>query len=250
MATNLVSSGSALSVDCPYATVASGAGVLVGSIFGVALGDSVTGSSVEICRDGEWTLTAKSTDEFAVGDLIYWDDSNKECTITSTGNTLVGIATAVKANPAATGQVLLNVITSAASPDVVTSTVVTVTTGQLLALYTTPKAFVAAPGAGKAIVPVSAQLFLDYATTGYDGIAAGEDLVFRYTDASGGIAATVEATGFLDATADAHREAQFATLITPTADAALVLHMSSGNIATGDSPLKVKLRYRVVTLLT
>lgn len=128
--------------------------------------------------------------------------------------------------------------------------VITVTTGQLLALNTTPVTLIAAPGAGKAIVPVSATLFLDYAGVAYDGIAAGEDLAVRATDGSGAIALTVEATGFLDATADAHREAINTGLFVPVANAALVLHMTTGNIATGTSPLKLRVRYRVVDLLT
>ncbi len=250
MAKNYVYDGEHLELVCPYASVASGAGVKVGNIFGIALCAALTGETVAVATVGVWDITALSTDEAAVGDLAYWDDTNKRVTVTSTSNLLIGQFAAAKAAAATTARVKLQAINQDAIPDVVTSTVVTVSTAELLALYTTPKAFVAAPGAGKAIVPVSATLFLDFNSIAYDGIAGGEDLVFRYTDASGNIAATVEATGFLDASADAHREAQFATLITPTANAALVLHMASGNIATGNSPLKVKLRYRVVDLLT
>jgi cytosine/adenosine deaminase-related metal-dependent hydrolase len=117
-------------------------------------------------------------------------------------------------------------------------------------LNTTPKALVAAPGAGVAVCPVSVTAFLDFNSAAYDGIAAGEDLVLRYTDGSGGIAHTIEATGFLDAVADAHRISNVSGLYVPTANAALVLHMATGNIATGDSPLKIRVRYRLVTLLT
>lgn len=125
---------------------------------------------------------------------------------------------------------------------------VTVTTGQLLALNGTPKTLVAAPAAGKANVLLSATAFLDYATTAYDGIAEGEDLLIKYTNGSGTLLATIEATGFLDATADAVRYIQAATAaaITPVAEAALVLQMGSGNIATGDSPLKVRVVYREI----
>ena len=126
----------------------------------------------------------------------------------------------------------------------------TVTTSQVLALNGTPITTVPAPGAGKAIVPVFALAFLDFNSVAYNGIAAGEDLALRYTDGSGEIAAQIEATGFLDASADAHRVAQFSGLFIPVANAPLVLHMLSGNIATGNSPLKLKLFYRTVDLLT
>jgi len=135
--------------------------------------------------------------------------------------------------------------------DGVAEATVTVTTGQLLALNAVPKELVAAPGAGKLLVLEGAQrLWLDFNSAAYDGIAAGEDLAIKYENAAGPIAAQVEATGFLDGGADEHR------VVYPLADAAkeflankaLVLHMLVGEIATGDSPLKVRVRYRSVDL--
>ena len=49
---------------------------------------------------------------------------------------------------------------------------VTLTAAQVTLLNTTPVTLVAAPGAGKALMLLDAVLFLDYATTAYDGIAA------------------------------------------------------------------------------
>lgn len=125
---------------------------------------------------------------------------------------------------------------------------VTITTAQLKALNTTPIELIAAPGEGYALALDSAVLFLDYATTAYDGIASGEDLNIRYTDGSGALVATIETDPFLTSTADALRYVQptTAAAITPAANAALVLYMATGNIATGDSPLKLKLYYRVI----
>jgi hypothetical protein len=126
---------------------------------------------------------------------------------------------------------------------------VTVTTGELLALNATPKTIVAALGAGIVAVPIQMAIILDYAGVAYAGIAAGEDLVLRYTNGSGAAAFTVEATGFLDATADAIRvggiDAAAAAAITPVANSPLVLHMATGEITTGTSPLRVKLWYSV-----
>lgn len=130
------------------------------------------------------------------------------------------------------------------------TSVLTISTGELLALNATPKTLISAPGAGIAIVPVDILLFLDYNSAAYAGITAGEDLAFRYTNGSGNIVATVETTGFLDQTSDQHRIYRCYGEVTPTANAALVAHMTSGEITTGDSPLKVKIRYRLVTLLT
>lgn len=127
-------------------------------------------------------------------------------------------------------------------------TSVTITATQLKALNTTPISLIAAPGEGYAIALDSAVLFLDYNSAAYDGIASGEDLNIRYTDGSGALVATIETDPFLTSTADALRYVQPATTaaITPVDNAALVLYMATGNIATGDSPLKIKLYYRVI----
>lgn len=125
---------------------------------------------------------------------------------------------------------------------------IAITTGQLLALNATPKTLVAAPGAGKIVLVEDAQLFFDYNSIAYNGIAAGEDLEIRYTNGSGQLVATIETTGFLDATADAYRHVRPTTTaaITPVVNAALIMCIASAEIATGNSPLYVRLRYRTV----
>lgn len=126
----------------------------------------------------------------------------------------------------------------------------TITSAQLLALNTTPITLIAAAGAGKIIVPKRATLFLEYGTAAYDGIAAGEDLAFRYTDGSGNQVGTVETDPFLTATADAYRVVEFSGTYIPVVNAALVLHMLTGNIATGDSPLHVRTQYTIIDVST
>ena len=129
---------------------------------------------------------------------------------------------------------------------------VTIATAAVKALNATPQTLVAAPGADKAIVFKGAVLFMDYATTAYDGIHADEDLSIKYTDENGLELANCEATGFLDQESDQVRyalpttQASGSTAITPVANAAVVLHMLTGEIATGDSPLKIRTYYRVV----
>lgn len=89
------------------AAVASGAGVLVGSLFGVASGTAAIGEEVVLVRQGVFTLPKVSIEPWAVGAKIYWDDTAKLCTTVSLGNTLIGMAHAIAANPTATGEVLL-----------------------------------------------------------------------------------------------------------------------------------------------
>jgi hypothetical protein len=122
----------------------------------------------------------------------------------------------------------------------------TITSAQMLALFATPRSVLPAPGAGLIAAPVLLDLFYDYGTAAYAGIAAGEDLALKYTDAAGTALITVEATGFLDQTSDQRRVALPLANFTPVANAPLVLHMLAGEIITGDSPLKGRLHYRLL----
>lgn len=131
------------------------------------------------------------------------------------------------------------------SEEVERSATINVSSAELLALNATPKTLLAAPGAGKMIILEGAYIFLDYNSAAYADIGASEDLALRYTDGSGEIVATVEATGFLDQTADQRRWVA-PTGFSPAVNAPLVLHMTTGEVTTGDSPLVVKLKYRVV----
>ncbi|SMF90818.1 Predicted phage recombinase, RecA/RadA family [Azospirillum oryzae] len=99
--------GKTVTVAAPY-DVASGAGCLVGSLFGVATMDAASGASVDITTCGVYTLAKTSAQAWTVGAKVYWDDTNKVVTTTATSNTLIGCALEAAANPSATGTVRLN----------------------------------------------------------------------------------------------------------------------------------------------
>lgn len=128
---------------------------------------------------------------------------------------------------------------------------VVVSSAELLALNATPKTLVAAPGANTALIFEGAMIKKP-AGTAYAGIAAGEDLSVKYTNGSGIEVGGCEATGFLDqATAQARYvrptcAASGVSDITPAANAALVLHMLTGEITTGDSALNIRVFYRSI----
>lgn len=133
------------------------------------------------------------------------------------------------------------------------SKVTTISSAQLLALNATPRTVVAAVGAGLAIIPHRVLVYKP-AGTAYAGIAAGEDLVLKYTDGSGAqCSSVIETTGFLDQTAAQTRIAGMPGAVTttaadyaPVANAAVVLHLLSGEITTGDSPIYVRVFYDIV----
>lgn len=104
---NHVQPGNTLTLPAP-ADVLSGAGVVVGSIFGVANGDALSGELVDLDVVGVFTLPKVSALAIAIGDKVYWDDTNKLVTKTASGNTAIGVATSVAANPSASVDVRLS----------------------------------------------------------------------------------------------------------------------------------------------
>lgn len=128
-----------------------------------------------------------------------------------------------------------------------------VTSAQLLALFATPQTIVPAQGAGVAVIPHRVAIHKP-AGTAYGGIAAGEDLVLKYTNASGAqCSSVIETTGFLDQTTAQTRYAGMpastgstAGDVAPVANAAVVLHLLVGEITTGDSPLHVEVLWDVI----
>lgn len=131
---------------------------------------------------------------------------------------------------------------------------VSLTNAEIKALRATPKTLVAAPGAGKVLEFISAVLFHDYGTNALT--ESTDNMAVRLHDGSGTIVSqTIEAGGFVDATADTM------TNVLPKIDAisaktacenkALVLHNTgdgeyAGNAA-ADTVWRAKIAYRVHT---
>lgn len=105
---NYVQQGDIITLAAPY-DVASGAGALVGVQFGVATHTALSGANVALATRGVFTLAKVSAQAWTVGAAIYWDNSAKNCTTTSSGNTLIGAAMEAASNPSSTGVVRLNV---------------------------------------------------------------------------------------------------------------------------------------------
>jgi hypothetical protein len=128
---------------------------------------------------------------------------------------------------------------------------VTISSAEVLALFTTPIAILAAPGAGFTNI-VDGIAVSKAAGTAYAGVAAGEDLSFSYTDASGLAIGGCETTGFLDqATVQmryvpTYRAASGISSIVAVENAAIVAHLLVGNIITGTSPLRLRIFYRTI----
>lgn len=139
---------------------------------------------------------------------------------------------------------------SPAASDGVTQFVeVSLTNAEMLALRASPKTLVAAPGAGYYNEFVSATLFFDY-TAAYTETA--DNMAIKYTDGSGtAVSQTIEATGFVDATADTATNAlpKIDAIVAKTAceNKALVLHNTGdGEYGGGNAAnaVRVKVAFR------
>jgi predicted RecA/RadA family phage recombinase len=106
---NYVQPGNTVTLTAPY-DVASGDGLLVGAIFGVATGAVANGEAIETALVGVFDLKKVGSQAWAVGDKIYWDNTAKQATKTATDNTLIGVAIEAVGNGAGetVGRVRLN----------------------------------------------------------------------------------------------------------------------------------------------
>jgi predicted RecA/RadA family phage recombinase len=103
---NHVQKGDQIAIPAP-ANVLSGAGVLAGSLFGVAVHDALSGAPVEIATTGVFDLPKVGSQGWTVGARVYWDGS--ACTTTASTNKLIGVAVASTGSGAGdtVGRVLL-----------------------------------------------------------------------------------------------------------------------------------------------
>jgi len=106
---NYVQPGNTITLAAPYA-VTSGEGMLVGSLFGIAITSAAMGEPVEAVLVGVFDLKKTPSQAWSVGDKLYWDNAAREVTKTATGNSLIGTAIAAVGNGAAetVGRIRLN----------------------------------------------------------------------------------------------------------------------------------------------
>lgn len=87
---NDIQEGKILVLTAPYAR-SSGEGALIGTLFGVAVSDVANGAEGVFMVEGVLDI-AKASGAISQGAKVYWDDTAKNLTTTSSGNTLVAKA--------------------------------------------------------------------------------------------------------------------------------------------------------------
>jgi hypothetical protein len=126
---------------------------------------------------------------------------------------------------------------------------VSITSAEILQMFTTPKVLVAAPGAGKLIVPISFTFRINYLTTAY---ATNTNMIFGWGSTSGGALATytsilAQSQNVLELNAIGSVFGVFgsnASLVNQP----LTARVPTGNPTAGDSSIDWYITYMIITL--
>ncbi len=82
---NFIQNGDMISVTAPAGGIASGQGILVGNLFGVAAKTAAEGESVEIATVCVYELPKAPATVIAAGARVAWDDAAKQVALPGTG---------------------------------------------------------------------------------------------------------------------------------------------------------------------
>jgi predicted RecA/RadA family phage recombinase len=101
-----IQEGDSLSLTAPY-DVASGGGMMVGSLFAIAKAGALSGSTVVVMTEGVFDITKATGAAWTQGAKVYWDNTAKNVTTTAASNTLIGVAAQAQASGDAIGRVFV-----------------------------------------------------------------------------------------------------------------------------------------------
>jgi len=121
---------------------------------------------------------------------------------------------------------------------------ITITTAEILALFTTSKELVAAPGADKVLQFISAVAFLDFNSVAY----TTRGIVTVKTGTAGtAVSDPCAAAALVQQADDCYEEInKLSTEVELEPNESLVLACDTGNPLAGDSPIRFKIFYRIL----
>ncbi len=116
MAKNYIQEGSTLTLTAPSGGVTSGEGYVIEGLFVVALGTADAGAEFEGKVVGVFELTkaaAESGKDFAAGERVFWDNTEKRVDKTNAAFFPIGVATKAATSTATSIHVRLDGIATA-----------------------------------------------------------------------------------------------------------------------------------------
>ncbi len=102
-----ISDGNVIPVVCPAGGSTSGAGLIVGSMFGIANDTVAAGVTVGLALFGQFYMAKATGTAWTAGQILYWDNTAKNVTTVSSGNTKIGYAVAAALSADTVGTVIL-----------------------------------------------------------------------------------------------------------------------------------------------
>lgn len=112
---NYIQNGHVITAAAPTGGIASGEGLIVGSIFGVAAYSAADGEPVELATTGVYKLPKATAAVLTVGARVAWDNTAKNINVPGAGRFPVGVATEAAGNGISSVAVRLDGVGTAAA---------------------------------------------------------------------------------------------------------------------------------------
>lgn len=110
-----IQNGHVITVPAPVGGIASGDGLIVGNIFGIAAYSAAEGDPIELATTGVYKLPKDSTAVLAVGTRVAWDNTAKEVNTLGAGRFPIGVAVEAAASGVTSVPVRLDGVATAAA---------------------------------------------------------------------------------------------------------------------------------------
>jgi len=110
-----IQNGQVITVTTPAGGIASGDGLIVGNIFGVAAYSAAEGDPLELATTGVYKLPKATAAVLTVGARVAWDNTAKNINVFGAGRFPVGIATEAAGNGITSVAVRLDGVGTAAA---------------------------------------------------------------------------------------------------------------------------------------
>lgn len=112
---NYIQKGDVITVAAPAGGIASGEGLIISNIFGVAANSAAEGDPVELATTGVFKLPKATAAVLTVGARVAWDNTAKNINVPGAGRFPVGVATEAAGNGITSVAVRLDGVGTAAA---------------------------------------------------------------------------------------------------------------------------------------